>query len=201
MPLTDMQGVVTPQYFLNRRLPDPNRHRASFRGFTRHISAGRNYGRLLDGEADFLINFSTHAWDHMPGIALATAAGFHAARHDARPFDPLDSKGGVLVAPDAASWREILALLVDTGGVVRSFVMSCRVFNRRVEFAFLHWLARSGRRLNAFDVAATERNLPARTFLGAAAFRPAGADRLEFDAARFVEENADAETLFRLVQP
>lgn len=99
------------------------------------------------------------------------------------------------------SHGEILALLVDTGGVVRSFVMSCRVFNRRVEFAFLHWLARSGRRLNAFDVAATERNLPARTFLGAAAFRPAGADRLEFDAARFVEENADAETLFRLVQP
>jgi len=112
MPLTEMQGVVTPQYFLNRRLPTPERHRHRFRGFTRHISSGHNYARLLDGEADFLINFSTHAWDHMAGLALTSAAGFHARRHDGRPFDPLDRNGGVLVAPDEASWHEILSLLV-----------------------------------------------------------------------------------------
>ncbi len=112
MPLSEMQGVVTPQYFLNRRLPPPERHQHRFRGFTRHISAGHNYARLLDGEADFLINFSTQAWDHMAGLALTSATGFHARRHDGRPFDPLDSKGGVLVAPNAASWHEILSLLV-----------------------------------------------------------------------------------------
>ena len=42
-------------------------------------------------------------------LALTAAAGFHARRHDDHLFDPLDSKGGILVAPDAASWREILS--------------------------------------------------------------------------------------------
>jgi fructose-1,6-bisphosphatase/inositol monophosphatase family enzyme len=111
-PLEEMQGVVTPQYFLNRQLPSPDAVRHRFGGFTRHASAGHNYGRLLGGSADFLINFSTNAWDHLPGLALAEAAGLHARRHDARPFDPFDRHGGILVAPDAASWREILALLL-----------------------------------------------------------------------------------------
>lgn len=112
LALAELQGIVTPQYFLSRHLPSPEPHRGRFKGFTRHTSAGHNYGRLLAGEADFLINFSTNAWDHLPGLALAEAVGMHGRRHDAQPFDPLDKSGGILVAPDAQSWREILALLV-----------------------------------------------------------------------------------------
>jgi fructose-1,6-bisphosphatase/inositol monophosphatase family enzyme len=112
LALDELQGIVTPQYFLNRRLPNPEPLRHRFRGFTRHTSAGHNYGRLMSGEADFLINFSTNAWDHFPGLALVEAVGMHARRHDANPLDPLDKSGGILVAPDPESWRVILDLLV-----------------------------------------------------------------------------------------
>lgn len=111
-PISEMCGVLGPQGFLNRKLPSPERVRHHFKEFTKPVSAGQNYARLLTGEADFLINFSTLPWDHLAGIAITEAAGMHARRHDGQPFDPLDSTGGILVAPDEASWREILALLV-----------------------------------------------------------------------------------------
>ena len=110
--LSEMQGIVTPQYFLNRRLSSPELQRARFKGYTRHICAGHNYARLLRGEADFLINFTTHPWDHFPGTALAEAAGMQVRRHDGHALAALDPTGGVLVAPDPASWAAILALLL-----------------------------------------------------------------------------------------
>ena len=59
---------------------------------------------------------------------------------------------------------EILACLLDKHGRILSLVMSCRVFQRRVEFAFMAWLA--GRlTIRGLDVKATERNEPVRNFL------------------------------------
>ncbi|MFM9942339.1 MAG: inositol monophosphatase family protein [Hyphomicrobiaceae bacterium] len=110
--LGELQGVLGVQGFLNRKLPSPEGVRDRFKGYTKPVSAGQNYARLLTGDADFLINFLTLPWDHMAGLAITEAAGMFARRHDGAHFDPLDTMGGVLVAPDAASWREILALLV-----------------------------------------------------------------------------------------
>jgi fructose-1,6-bisphosphatase/inositol monophosphatase family enzyme len=110
--LHEMEGIVSPGAFTSRGLADPTPVRDRFRGFVRHQCAGHNYGRLLAGDSQFLVNFSTFAWDHLPGIAIAAAAGFHAARHDGTPFDPLDAKGGVLVAPDGESWEAIHDILL-----------------------------------------------------------------------------------------
>jgi fructose-1,6-bisphosphatase/inositol monophosphatase family enzyme len=110
----ELSGIVTPQYFLNRRLPDPRPALQQFRGYVRHACAGHNYARLLRGDQDFLINFTTPPWDHLPGLALTQAGGWFNARHDGRPFRPLDPKGGILVAPDPASWRAILDALVPS---------------------------------------------------------------------------------------
>jgi fructose-1,6-bisphosphatase/inositol monophosphatase family enzyme len=110
--LLDFQGILGTGAFTNRGYADPSRVRNRFRGYVRPTCAGHNYGRLLKGESQFLINFSTHPWDHLPGLAIAGAAGFHASRHDGAPFDPLDSKGGVLVAPNRDSWDRIHTLLL-----------------------------------------------------------------------------------------
>lgn len=110
--LRDLSGIVSGGGFASRGYADPKGVGGHFREFTRHACAGHNYARLLRGESDFLINFSTLPWDHMAGLALAAEAGFHAARHDGRAFDPQDSKGGLLVAPDPDSWHSILALLL-----------------------------------------------------------------------------------------
>jgi len=99
------------------------------------------------------------------------------------------------------SHGEVLAILLDAEDSVLSFVMSCRVFNRRAEFAFLHWLARSERPPRYFEVAETPRNTPARTFLAGAAFAHAGSGRLRFDSSRFLDDNHDVVPLFRIVAP
>ncbi len=110
--LSELTGILTSRGFLNRGLPDPENVRHRFRQYAPPICAGHNYSRILDGECDFLIGFATLPWDHLPGLMLAGEAGFHHARHDGRPFAPLDSKGGLLIAPDEASWRDILAALL-----------------------------------------------------------------------------------------
>lgn len=113
LPIAEMEGVLGTGGFTTRGKPDPGRARHRFRGYVKPTCAGHNYARLLSGKSHFLINFSTHPWDHLPGHAIAGAAGFHAARHDGAPFDPLDSRGGVLVAPDRDTWAEIHHILLS----------------------------------------------------------------------------------------
>jgi FkbH-like protein len=60
---------------------------------------------------------------------------------------------------------EILACLVDRGGVIVSFVMSCRVFQRRVEHAFLAWLVSQPDPPVGMSWASTARNEPFGRFL------------------------------------
>lgn len=63
------------------------------------------------------------------------------------------------------SHGEILACLVGADGVIRSLVMSCRVFQRRVEYAFLAWLTAQPNPPTGVQWAATARNAPFRQFL------------------------------------
>ena len=113
LPLSDLEGILGVNGFVSRGKPDPESVRHLLRGYVRPTCAGHNYGRILSGESQFLINFSTHPWDHIPGLAIASAAGFHAARHDGAPFDPLDRLGGILVAPGPETWTAIHALLLE----------------------------------------------------------------------------------------
>ena len=75
----------------------------------------------------------------------------------------------------SGSHGEIVACLVDGGGRVQALVMSCRVFQRRVEYAFLLWLLDhwQGPALS-FAFSATERNEPFRNFLAEPAFADRG---------------------------
>jgi len=96
---------------------------------------------------------------------------------------------------------EILAILIDASDVVKAFVMSCRVFQRRAEFAFIWWLAGGARTPRVFEVEETSRNEPARQFLADPAFRHSGNGRVEFDSARFLKDHSDIGSLIQLVEP
>jgi len=65
----------------------------------------------------------------------------------------------------SGSHGEILSCLVNVDGVISAFAMSCRVFQRRVEHAFLAWLASQAHPLAAMDWASTPRNEPFAQFL------------------------------------
>jgi len=80
----------------------------------------------------------------------------------------LDAGGrlfGASLADRTGDHGEILACLVAPDGTMRSFVMSCRVFQRRVEYAFLAWLAAQPSPPTALQWASTSRNAPFQQFL------------------------------------
>lgn len=66
----------------------------------------------------------------------------------------------------AGDHGEIISVIVSPDSTITHFVMSCRVFQRRVEFAFLDFLLRRFGHIR-FEYVSTERNTPFRHFLEA----------------------------------
>lgn len=111
----------------------------------------------------------------------------------------LDGGGRIVTATlddRTGNHGEILACLIDASGLVRSFVMSCRVFERRVEFAFAAWLLNhwNGPPLH-FSFQPTERNEPIRRFLKDPAFVQEAAGWL-LNSQRFISDHSEDMALF-----
>jgi FkbH-like protein len=102
------------------------------------------------------------------------------------------------LADRTGSHGEILACLIDANGVVRSFVMSCRVFQRRVEYAVFAWLAVQRDPPRALEFVATPRNEPIQQFLRDPAFHPRSDNLIGVDCAAFAEAHEDDLKLFSL---
>ncbi len=88
--------------------------------------------------------------------------------------EAVTASGGTLYAGSledrSGSHGEIVACLVNFAGCVQAFVMSCRVFERKVEHAFLAWLlARQGRELR-LSYEPTARNQPFTDFISLPGF-------------------------------
>jgi FkbH-like protein len=95
------------------------------------------------------------------------------------------------------SHGEILACLIGPDRVIRALVLSCRVLQRRAEYAFLAWLAASGLPPVGLAYLRTERNEPLRQFIDDPAFTPGDAGLL-FDPRLFAERHHDDLALFRI---
>lgn len=89
----------------------------------------------------------------------------------------LDDKSG--------SHGEILACLIGADDVMQAIVLSCRVFQRRVEQAFMAWLAVQPFAPKTLNFAETDRNEPLRDFLKDPAFSQAADNSVRFNAAAF----------------
>jgi FkbH-like protein len=96
---------------------------------------------------------------------------------------------------------EILSCLVTADGTAEALVMSCRVFERRVEQAFFAWLAGRGIAPKRLRFAATDRNEPLQRFIEDPAFGPPGGGFVSFDAVRFAEAHRNDLALFKVVEP
>ncbi|HJQ53060.1 MAG TPA: HAD-IIIC family phosphatase [Gemmatimonadaceae bacterium] len=109
---------------------------------------------------------------------------------------------GASLSDRTGSHGEVLACLVDSEGVVRSLVMSCRVFQRRLEHAFLAWLAGEDRPPVALEFAPTPRNEPIQVFLDDPSFmRGDEGGHVGLDGAGFASRHADDLALFALTPP
>ncbi len=105
---------------------------------------------------------------------------------------------GASLADRSGSHGEIISCLIGPDGVIEAFVMSCRVFQRRVELGFLTALV--GRNVVPIAVryARTDRNEPFTRFVGDPAFGLAAEEPLQFDAAAFAIAHAEVLDLFEV---
>ncbi len=69
--------------------------------------AGWDYLRLATGEMQFSLFTRLKPWDHVPGALIYREAGGLARTLDGAPYGARSHRGatGLLLAPDAASWR------------------------------------------------------------------------------------------------
>jgi fructose-1,6-bisphosphatase/inositol monophosphatase family enzyme len=69
--------------------------------------AGQEYLRLASGQIHFALFWRLKPWDHAAGVLLYREAGGHAARLNGEPYRATDRDGGLLLAPDRASWHTL----------------------------------------------------------------------------------------------
>jgi FkbH-like protein len=84
-------------------------------------------------------------------------------RREVSEVDTIINCGGSLFIAELldkfGSHGEILVFLIDSAGVVQSFVMSCRVFQRRIEYAFLGELLKLQVNIKKFNYVKTDKNI------------------------------------------
>ncbi|MER8580071.1 inositol monophosphatase family protein [Mesorhizobium sp. M1423] len=106
-PISEMTGAVSWHY-----LPEPDRSRLA-RNQTKSLSqfnyrcAAHEYRLLASGHGHFVVYNKLMPWDHLAGVLIHAEAGGYAARFDGSAYLPSHLGGGLLVAPDRESWREL----------------------------------------------------------------------------------------------
>jgi fructose-1,6-bisphosphatase/inositol monophosphatase family enzyme len=107
MPFAEMTGFVSWRF-----LPEPRRSRVmrnllGLRAAWDFRCAAQHYRLIAGGQCDFSFYNRLLPWDHAPGWLLHKEAGGFAARFDGSDYSPLSTAGGLICAPDEASWRTL----------------------------------------------------------------------------------------------
>lgn len=99
------------------------------------------------------------------------------------------------------SHGEIISCVLMPDGTIESWVMSCRVFQRRLEYAFLAWLAATENPPRTLRFSPTERNLPLQQFLQDPAFERTADGVVLLNARGFADAHAADLSLFNIEAP
>jgi fructose-1,6-bisphosphatase/inositol monophosphatase family enzyme len=107
VPLERMDCIVGTHY-----LPEPLR--ATVLGNLPRLGsatwlrcAAHEYRMAAAGFCHALFFNKLMPWDHAPGWLLHQEAGGYSAHFDGRPYRPMHTAGGLLCAPDRASWEMV----------------------------------------------------------------------------------------------
>jgi fructose-1,6-bisphosphatase/inositol monophosphatase family enzyme len=101
-----------------RFLPEPQRgvvcaNLPRLGGSWDYRCAAHEYRMACAGHCHLLFFNRLLPWDHAPGWLLHQEAGGYSARLDGSPYSPLLTDGGLICAPDRASWQAARAALLD----------------------------------------------------------------------------------------
>lgn len=112
-PVARMVGAVSWNW-----MPEPLRSQVPGRlprlaAAVSYRCAAHEYRLVAGGHAHLLVYNRLLPWDHAAGWLLHAEAGGYAARFDGKPYDPARHRdGGLICAPDRASWDAIMDALI-----------------------------------------------------------------------------------------
>jgi len=113
VPLAETVGAISWTY-----LKEPLRSRVTSR-FPRLAAvlgfrcAAHEYRWVASGHAHVLFYNRLMPWDHLPGWLLHREAGGYSRRFDGSEYRPTHRDGGLICAPDRASWDALREALLD----------------------------------------------------------------------------------------
>ena len=110
-PAASMAGAVSWRF-----MPEPARSQVCANlprlgGAWDYRCAAHQYRMLAGGHMDFVVFHRLLPWDHAAGWLLHQEAGGYAARLDGTPYSPAIHDGGLICAPDEASWHSLRSTL------------------------------------------------------------------------------------------
>lgn len=113
VPVEQMAGAVSWRF-----MSEPMRTRVCTRlpglgAAWDYRCAAHQYRLLAAGHCHYAVYNRLLPWDHAAGVLLHAEAGGYAARLDGTPYDPGETDGGLICAPNPASWAALRAALFD----------------------------------------------------------------------------------------
>lgn len=111
-PVRQMHGIVSTNF-----VPEPLRTQVNARlsglaSTNWFRCAAHEYRLAAAGHCDVLFYNKLMPWDHAAGWLLHREAGGYSAHFDGSPYLPTHTTGGLLCAPDQASWDQVHAVLL-----------------------------------------------------------------------------------------
>ncbi|MBX4927501.1 inositol monophosphatase family protein [Rhizobium binae] len=103
--LDQMVGMASTGYLPQEKRAEILGNLAKVRFLTNYRCAAHEYRTLAGGHVHYLMYNKLMPWDHLAGTLISQEAGAHAARFDGSAYLPHHLDGGLLVAPDRASWE------------------------------------------------------------------------------------------------
>jgi fructose-1,6-bisphosphatase/inositol monophosphatase family enzyme len=113
VPVDRMVAAVSWTY-----LPEPLRGRVTARlprlaATVGYRCSAHEYRLTAGGHAHAQLYNRLMPWDHLPGWLIHREAGGYSARFDGSAYLPTHRDGGLICAPDRASWEALRHALLD----------------------------------------------------------------------------------------
>ncbi|MBB4228614.1 inositol monophosphatase family protein [Rhizobium mongolense] len=103
--LEQMVGMASTGYLPKEKRPEILANLAKVRFLVNYRCAAHEYRTFASGHVHYLMYNKLMPWDHLAGTLICQEAGAHAARFDGTAYLPHHVGGGLLIAPDRASWE------------------------------------------------------------------------------------------------
>jgi fructose-1,6-bisphosphatase/inositol monophosphatase family enzyme len=113
VPVSEMDGYIGTNF-----MPEPlrtmvNSNLSRFGTTSSLRCAAHEYRTAAAGHCHLLFFNRLMPWDHAPGWLLHREAGGYSAHFDGTPYRPTHFTGGLICAPDEATWHLARAALLD----------------------------------------------------------------------------------------